>query len=219
LLAEVATNQTRDQFQSQRIFKVSNCREDAMISKTNRPLLRKALIVSVLSVSATPLLMPSLGLAQQPQPQQQQQAVADPKLKTAMDLLKSKSQQLGQPKIEGKSAAGTQSVPAIYFGEARMNDNFALVDEVQSEAGGIATIFVRDGDQFIRVATNFRKDDGSRAVGTPLDPNGRAIVAIRNNQAFYGEADILGKAHVTAYEPIRDQDGSVIGIYFVGYPK
>ncbi|MGA7329443.1 MAG: Cache 3/Cache 2 fusion domain-containing protein [Rhodomicrobium sp.] len=69
------------------------------------------------------------------------------------------------------------------------------------------------------MATNVKKDDGSRAVGTILDPNGRVIGSIRNNEPYYGEATILGKAYMTAYEPIRDSGGNVIGIYYVGYLK
>ncbi len=69
------------------------------------------------------------------------------------------------------------------------------------------------------MTTNVKKDDGSRAVGTILDPNGKVIANIRNNAAYYGDAMILGKAYVTAYEPIRDAANNVIGIYYVGYLK
>jgi hypothetical protein len=100
-----------------------------------------------------------------------------------------------------------------------MNNNFVLVDEVQKEAGGTATIFVRIGDEFVRVATNVKKDDGSRAIGTILDPKGRAIAAIAKGESYFGEADILGKPYVTGYEPIRDATGNVIGVYYVGYLK
>jgi hypothetical protein len=41
-----------------------------------------------------------------------------------------------------------------YILATKMNNNFVLVDEVQKEAGGTATIFVRSGDEFVRVATN-----------------------------------------------------------------
>jgi hypothetical protein len=78
---------------------------------------------------------------------------------------------------------------------------------------------VKSGDDFVRVATNVMKDDGSRAVGTILDPKGKAIAAIRSGNPYYGEADILGKPYVTAYEPIRDKAGEIVGIYYVGYPK
>jgi hypothetical protein len=69
------------------------------------------------------------------------------------------------------------------------------------------------------VATNVKKDDGTRATGTVLDPNGKAIVNIRKNEAFYGDVDILGKPYTTGYEPIRDAENNVVGIYYVGYLK
>jgi methyl-accepting chemotaxis protein len=76
---------------------------------------------------------------------------------------------------------------------------------------------VRSGDDFVRVSTNVKRDDGARAVGTLLDPNGKAIVAIRAGKAFYGLVDILGNPYLTAYEPILDEQGQVIGIWYVGY--
>jgi hypothetical protein len=102
---------------------------------------------------------------------------------------------------------------------AAMNNNFALVDEVQKEAGGTATIFVKSGDEFVRVTTNVKKDDGSRAIGTVLDPKGKAIAAIAKGEGYSGEADILGKPYVADYEPIRDANSNIIGIYYVGYLK
>ena len=109
--------------------------------------------------------------------------------------------------------------PAIYFGSTKMNNNFDLVDAVVKQAGGTATIFVKNGDEYVRVATNVKKDDGSRAVGTILDPKGKAIVSIWKNEAFYGDVDILGKPYTTGYDPIRDPENNVIGIYYVGYQK
>jgi hypothetical protein len=106
-----------------------------------------------------------------------------------------------------------------YFGSAKQNNDFTLVDEVVKEAGGTATIFVKSGDEFVRVATNVKKDDGTRAVGTILDPKGKAIEAIKKGEAFYGEVDILGKPYTTGYEPIHDGGKNIIGIYYVGYLK
>lgn len=48
---------------------------------------------------------------------------------------------------------------------------------------------------------------------------GKAIVSIQKNEAFYGEVDILGKSYITGYEPIRGASKNVIGIYYVGYLK
>ena len=64
-----------------------------------------------------------------------------------------------------------------------------------------------------------RKDHGSRAIGTVLDPNGPVIVKIRAGEPFCGDVNIPGKPYVTDYKPIRDTAKNVIGIYFVGYAK
>ena len=72
-----------------------------------------------------------------------------------------------------------------------MNNSFDVVDEVTKENGGTATLFVKSGEEYVRVATNVKKDDGSRATGTILDPNGPAIVMIRKGEAYYGDAAIL----------------------------
>jgi Cache 3/Cache 2 fusion domain len=140
-------------------------------------------------------------------------------VQVAMQLLKSKATTLGTPSVKGEETVAGKTVPTLYFGETKMNNNFALVDEVQKEKGGTATIFVKSGDEFVRVATNVKKEDGSRAIGTVLDPKGKAIAAIGKGESYFGEADILGKPFITGYEPIRDGGNNIIGIYYVGYLK
>ncbi len=78
---------------------------------------------------------------------------------------------------------------------------------------------MKAGDEYVRVATNVKKDDGSRAIGTILDPKGPVIQAIRKGGQFYGEATILGKPYMTGYEPIKDASGRSIGVYYVCYTK
>lgn len=64
----------------------------------------------------------------------------DAKVKTAMDTLQSKAEKLGPAKVEGTDTVSGKQVPAIYFGSTKQNNNFALVDDVANETGGIATI-------------------------------------------------------------------------------
>jgi hypothetical protein len=92
------------------------------------------------------------------------QVVAGPDedVQAAMQLLKSKAATLGAPSVNGEEALAGKNLPALHFGATKMNNNFVLVDEVQKEMGGTATIFVKNGDEFVRVATNVRTDDGSR---------------------------------------------------------
>ena len=141
------------------------------------------------------------------------------KVKKSMAALIAKTAKLGAPKIEGKEPVGGKDAPGLYFGTTKMNNVFDVVDVVAKENGGTATLFVKSGDEYIRVATNVKKDDGSRAIGTVLDPKGAVIAVINKGEAFYGDATILGKPYVTGYEPIRDASKNVIGIYYVGYAK
>jgi hypothetical protein len=149
------------------------------------------------------------------------QAFAEPadNVLAAMQLLKSKAAELGAPSVSGEEPVAGRNLPALHFGASKMNNNFTLVDEIQKEVSGTATIFVKSGDEFVRVSTNVKKDDGSRAIGTILDPKGKAIAAIAKGESYFGEADILGKPYVTGYEPIRDVSNNIIGIYYVGYLK
>ena len=81
-----------------------------------------------------------------------------------------------------------------------------------------STLFVKGGDEYIRVATNVHKPDGSgRAIGTALA--GAALLSIKAGNPYYGEVPVLGTPYITGYEPIKDASGAIIGIYFVGYKK
>jgi hypothetical protein len=171
---------------------------------------RKNFLVGILAAGsfiATATLIPSISSGQ------------TDKVKASMAALKSKTEKLGAPKVEGNDPVASKDVPALHFGATKMNNYFDVVDEVVQEHGGTATLFVKAGDAYVRVATNVKKDDGSRAIGTILDPNGPAIAMIKKNEAFYGDATILGKPYVTSYEPIKDASGNVIGVYYVGYLK
>lgn len=99
--------------------------------------------------------------------------------------------------------------------EQVVNDNFETVDAVQQLLGGAATVFQKKGDQAIRISTNVIGEDGKRAVGTPVS---QAVydAVITRGETYYGSAIVVGKKYITAYEPIKDSKGDIIGILFVG---
>jgi hypothetical protein len=172
--------------------------------------MKRASVLAAAVMLAASIFMPSSGRGEEQTAQ---------KVKTSMELLRSGAAKLGPANIEGTDSVAGKEVPAIHFGGTKMNNNFDLVDDVVKKAGGTTSNFVKSGDEYVRVATNVKKDDGSRAIGTILDPGGEVIVNIRDNKAFYGEANILGKPYITGYEPIRDSANNVLGIYYVGYLK
>jgi hypothetical protein len=137
----------------------------------------------------------------------------------SMATLIARTETLGPPRLEGRESVAGEDVPALYFGSSKMNNSFDVVDEVAREAGGVASLFVRSGDEFVRVATNAKKNDGSRALGVLLDPKGPAIERMRRGEAYYGESFVQDTAYIAGYEPIRDAAGNVIGVYATGYLK
>lgn len=138
--------------------------------------------------------------------------------KKSLELLKSKLTKFGAVKVDGKEKVGDKEVPAVYFGRRKINNNFDVVDEVKKSLGGTATVFIKDGDEFVRVSTNVLKDDGTRAIGTQLARN-KAYESVIKGELFCGEVEILGAKYDTCYDPIKDSTGAVIGIYYVGYKK
>jgi hypothetical protein len=182
-------------------------------SAAGRHCAKKARVVGMFMLTvgllATPVLMSSAGNAQ------------DARVAKSMAALKDQTAKLGAPRIEGDEPVGGKDAPALYFGSTKMNNNFAVVDEVAKEDGRgmTATLFVKGGDdEYIRVSTNVPKPDGSgRAIGTIL--SGPVLEAIQMGKPYYGKAPILGVPYVTGYEPIKDASGAIIGIYYVGYSQ
>ena len=77
-------------------------------------------------------------------------------------------------------------------------------------------MFARSGDDFVRVTTSLKKQDGSRAIGTLLDRKGPAYAPLLANRSYTGLAALFGKRLITQYRPITDASGRVIGALFVG---
>ncbi|GAB4278605.1 MAG: methyl-accepting chemotaxis protein [Candidatus Rifleibacteriota bacterium] len=101
-----------------------------------------------------------------------------------------------------------------------------IVDKVQSMVGGTCTIFQRmnaAGDM-LRVATNVLNKDGDRAIGTyipAINPDGKpnhVIETVLRGETYIGKAYVVNTWYITAYEPIRDKSGAIIGILYTGIP-
>ncbi|MCR6629538.1 MAG: cache domain-containing protein [Magnetospirillum sp.] len=96
-----------------------------------------------------------------------------------------------------------------------LNGDYEVVDRVKELVGGTATVFMGD----LRVSTNVVKPDGSRAVGTPLARSAAYASVFDRKEPFRGEVEILGEPYMTAYDPIFDAGGAVIGALYVGMRK
>ena len=102
----------------------------------------------------------------------------------------------------------------LMAGTYAINGNFETVDTIKDLVGGTATVFLGD----TRVATNVPTADGHRAVGTHLAQGPVYDSIFRDKKPYRGIAMILGRRYMTAYDPILDQNGAVLGILYVGRP-
>lgn len=107
--------------------------------------------------------------------------------------------------------------PIMYVNNKVINGNFELVDNFTKATGATATIFIKIKDDFLRISTSLRKDDGSRAFGTFLGKKSPAYNIVMNKQTYIGEAKLFGKRYMTVYKPLLDGKGEIVGILYMGY--
>jgi len=109
----------------------------------------------------------------------------------------------------------------VLYGGNLLNRKYAIVDRVQrivfqhvkykGQNIGTVTIFQDD----MRIATNVLREDGSRAVGTRVAEDVYHQV-LENELPWIGRAFVLNDWYKTAYEPINNTKGRIIGMLYVG---
>ncbi|MET0333763.1 MAG: Cache 3/Cache 2 fusion domain-containing protein [Rhizobacter sp.] len=138
--------------------------------------------------------------------------------RATMAALDARLGKIGAAKLEGTDKAGDKTVPAIYFGARKINNNYDVVDEIKKTTGATATVFVKDGDEFVRVSTNVLTPEGKRGVGTTL-ARAKAYETVVKGEQFCGQVDVLGTPFDACYNPIKDAGGKVIGVTYIGFKK
>lgn len=102
----------------------------------------------------------------------------------------------------------------LYKGRTRINNNYVSVDKIAALTGDTVTIFLGD----TRISTTVRGKNGDRAIGTKVSDE-VANKVLKNGQMYLGQANVIGELYQTAYKPIRDPDGRIIGMLYVGISK
>jgi methyl-accepting chemotaxis protein len=129
--------------------------------------------------------------------------------------------------------ASAVRLPRMVLGDTWLGQNKDLarpspvVDEVMKLTGETCTIFQRmnEAGDMIRVCTNVQNRDGSRAIGTYIprvEPDGKAnpvIAAVLAGKTYRGRAFVVKAWYITAYEPLLDRSGRVMGMLYVGVPQ
>ena len=112
----------------------------------------------------------------------------------------------------------------VLYGGELLNRRYYLVDVLQKrifpdekyDGKEIGTVTIFQGD--LRIATNVRLADGARAVGTRMS---RAVAeeVLDRGKTWSKPALVVNDWYYTAYEPIRDPAGKIVGALYVGLLK
>ncbi|WP_417348042.1 methyl-accepting chemotaxis protein [Ferrimonas sp.] len=102
------------------------------------------------------------------------------------------------------------------YGEP-VSDN-RLVDAFTRDTGAVATVFVKEGNDYVRLSTSLTNLNGDRVVGTELTQTSAAYQALSRGTSYYNKVTLFGKQYLTYYAPIEGNNGTQIGASFVGLP-
>ncbi|WP_298444097.1 Cache 3/Cache 2 fusion domain-containing protein [uncultured Ferrimonas sp.] len=102
------------------------------------------------------------------------------------------------------------SMPQLAAGGTLLSSN-AIIDKFGRDTGIPATVFVRDGRQFMRISTSLTNTNGQRILGTPLDPRSATYQSINRGQDFYNKVSLFGRDYITYYSPLMNAKGTVVG--------
>ena len=99
---------------------------------------------------------------------------------------------------------------------ALVNEDYSAVDKFANETGGVATVFARKGDDFVRITTSVKDAQGQRQQGTPLDRADPAYAAVVKGEPYTGITVVAGKPYMGHYLPVKDTAGKVVALLFIG---
>lgn len=115
----------------------------------------------------------------------------------------------------------TGRVTAVVYGGRMINHDYRYVDylrdvvfsnrQYEGKPTGTVTVFMQD----VRVATNVKGPDGSRAIGTKVSDEVRQKV-LQQGLRWSGRAYVVDRWYISGYMPLKDLQDRTIGMLYVG---
>ena len=111
------------------------------------------------------------------------------------------------------SLKGLYGDPAQWTAVALSKED--LLDASSNGGKTAATLVVFKDGRYVRAVTTLKKDDGTRAIGTALDPESAAARALVAGREFSGQTTLFHRLHMASYLPVAFANGTR-GAIFVG---
>lgn len=115
-----------------------------------------------------------------------------------------------------KAASFSTNGTHLFLGNRVLNGDNTEMDQMERLVGGYSSLLLGD----TRIASNIRREDGTRIIGTKMVPEVADIV-LRQGLAYTKNTTLSlgGIPFITHYEPLRNKNGEVIGALEVGIKK
>ncbi|GDY24476.1 chemotaxis protein [Agarivorans sp. Toyoura001] len=110
------------------------------------------------------------------------------------------------------------SVKDIHIRGASLIGANGFVDRFTRDTNAVATLFSASGNDFVRVSTSLKDSQGERAVGTKLGVNHPGYKVLLSGQPYHAKVSLFGKDYLTYYYPIKNDQGKVAALSFIGVP-
>ena len=110
---------------------------------------------------------------------------------------------------------GEKNIPAIRNGNWLLTTRpVTLVESFTQETQSIAAIFVKAGDEFIRLCTT----EPDEKPGTALSHSHPAYKRLLGELRYTDKITLSGNEYMADYDVFRDRQGRIVGAYLVGIP-
>jgi methyl-accepting chemotaxis protein len=100
----------------------------------------------------------------------------------------------------------------------KLNDNTTAVDKFAASTGGVGSVYARKGDTLVRITTSRKAGaDGARANGFVYAASHPAAQTVLAGKSHAGREQVGAKSYMNHMEPLKSEDGRVIGALEVGF--
>ena len=99
---------------------------------------------------------------------------------------------------------------------ALVNEDYGSVDRFAQETGGIASVFVKKGNDFVTITTSIKNAQGERQQGVALEHSSPAYLHAQKGEPYAGRTVVDGKPYMGYMLPVKNTSGQVVALLFIG---
>ncbi|RLV59381.1 methyl-accepting chemotaxis protein [Parashewanella curva] len=123
----------------------------------------------------------------------------------------------GLAPVSGSDAINGKVVNRVEVTGIPLSELTHVIDRFKQNTEADATIFLRDGDDFIRGITTLKNANGQRVVGTYLGKSHPGYSQLMSGQPYSSMVKLFGKNYLAYYRPLLN-NGRIFAVAFAAIP-